>query len=221
MKPLSRILSAGALALLAWLLAGCVSQPLAPPFNLTEGPWVIRQGQAVWTSKPGSLSVTGALVVAMTPDGQTLVQFSTPTEGTLALAQYATNYWQVQFPVQKKSHTGGRTLSDRYLWLQLPEGLLGNTRRETDWIFNRQRDQVFSFHHQVTGERIEGRLVTTHLPTKHVVLPDEHIIRVARRYGLTVEGVRSVNPGPDILWFKPGAVINLPPPPGARGGATP
>lgn len=206
---------------LALVLAGCVSRPLAPPMKLTEGDWVIRQGTATWTPRPGQPSVAGNLVIGMTVDGRALVQFSMPTNGTLALAQFTTNYWQVQFPPQKKSSTGGRSLPDKFLWLQLPAGLLGNTAKATDWIFSRQRDQTFVFRHEVTGERLEGRLATTHLPTKHLVQPDEHIVRVARRYGFTVDALREVNPGPDILWFKPGNVINLPPPVAASGNVKP
>lgn len=208
-------------ALVMLALSGCASRPLVPPMNIAEGGWVIRQGEAAWTPRPGQPSVTGNLVVGMTVDGRALVQFSTPTSGTLALAQYATNYWQVQFPSQKKSSSGGNLLPDKVLWLQLPDGLLGNTVKETDWIFSRQRDQTFVFRHQVTGERLEGRLTTTHLPAKHFVGADEHIVRVARRYGFTVDALRAVNPGPDLDWFKPGNVINLPPPAVAPGNDRP
>lgn len=223
MQSIFNFLRVAVFALVAMLLPGCVSRPLAPPMSFTGGDWVIRQGTATWTSRPGQAAIPGNLVVAMTVDGRALVQFSTPTDGTLALAQFTTNYWQVQYPPQGKSSTGGRSLPDKLLWLQLPAGLLGNTTQETDWIFSRQRDQTFVFRHEVTGERLEGRLVTTHLPAKHFVGADEHIVRVARRYGCTVDALRAVNPGSDIEWFKPGNVINLPPPPppAAPGTAQP
>jgi len=196
MKSFFRPLASVILAMVVLALAGCASRPLVPPMNLAEGGWVIRQGTATWTPRPGQPPMTGNLVVGMTVDGRALVQFSTPTNGTLALAQFTTNYWQVQFPPQKKSSVGGRSLPDKVLWLQLPDGLLGNTVKETDWIFS----------------RLEGRLATTHLPAKHLVGADEHIVRVARRYGFTVDALRAVNPGPDLDWFKPGNVINLPAP---------
>ncbi len=195
------------------LVAGCASPQLRPPPSLTEAGWVIRQGQGTWKPRPDAAPVQGTLLVAMNVDGRNLVQFSTPTNGTLALALSSRDHWQVQYPAENRSQSGGRNPPDRILWLQLPDGLLGNTTRNTEWSFARQREQAFSFWHEVTSERLEGSLRTTHLPPQHVVGADEHIVRVARRYGFTVDALRTVNPGPDIQWFKPGNTINLPPPP--------
>ena len=202
----------GVLLALLLFVAGCAAPQLRPPPSLTEAGWVIRQGQGTWTHKRGTPAIQGTLLVAMNVDGRNLVQFSTPTNGTLALAQSSADQWQVQYPAEQKSQSGGRRLPDHVLWLQLPAGLLGNTTQNTEWSFARQREQLFVFWHEVTGERLEGSLRTTHLPPQHVVGADEHIVRVARRYGFTVDALRTVNPGPDIQWFKPGNTINLPPP---------
>ncbi len=197
--------------IISWMLAGCSAVPIQPPMNLTEAGWVVREGPAAWTTKPGAPAVDGRVLVGMNVDGRNLVQFSTAA-GTLALAQSTTNTWQVQFPHQNKSQSGRGRVPDRVLWLQLPEGLLGNTVKETEWVFARQRDQTFGFRHEITGERLDGSLRTVRLPPQHVVGRDEHIVRVARRYGFTVDALRVVNPGPDLDWFKPGNTINLPPP---------
>ena len=196
---------------ISWMLAGCSTAPLQQPMNLAEAGWVVREGPAVWIARPGAPAVDGRVLVGMNVDGRNLVQFST-TAGTLALAQSTTNTWQVQFPTQNKSQSGRGRMPDRVLWLQLPEGLLGNTVKETEWVFARQRDQTFDFRHEITGERLDGSLRTVRLPPQHVVGRDEHIVRVARRYGFTVDALRAVNPGPDLDWFKPGNSINLPAP---------
>src|SRR6266545_4153823 len=86
------LLAAG---LLAAALTGCQTAPPAPPVNLSEPGWVIRQGQAVWRPKPRETDVAGDLLVAMHRDGRSVVQFTKPPL-SLAVAQRDTNSWRVQ-----------------------------------------------------------------------------------------------------------------------------
>ena len=190
-------------------LAGCSSLPPQPAMDLTEPGWVIREGQAAWLPKPDATAIRGSLRVAMHWNGRSVVQFNTST-GLLVSAQSTTNEWQVQFAAQNKLVAGRGKASQKYVWLQLPEGLLGNSAEETDWIMTRDRGVPWSFKNDLTGETLEGLLKTTRSPAKHRVQPGEHIIRVVRRYGLTVEALRAVNPGPDLNWFRIGNEINLP-----------
>ena len=209
---LIRLLSAVPLVLATIVLAtlaGCSSLPPQPPMNLAEPGWVVREGLAVWQPKPEAAAIRGSLRVAMHWNGRSVVQFNTST-GLLVSAQSTTNAWQVQLAAQNKLVTGRGKASQQYVWLQLPEGLLGNSAEETDWIMTRERGGPWSFKNDLTGETLEGSLKTTRSPAKHRVQSGEHIIRVVRRYGITVEALRAVNPGRDLDWFRIGNEINLP-----------
>ena len=190
-------------------LVGCSSLPPQPAMNLSGPGWVVREGQAVWKSKPDAVGISGRLLVAMHWNGGNVVQFNT-TNGPVVSAQSTTNAWQVQFAGQNKLSSGRGKAPERSMWLQLPGGLLGNSAEETDWIMTRERGVPWRFKNDLTGESLEGSLKTTRSPAKHRVQPDEHIIRVVRRYGISVEALRAVNPGRDLDWFRIGNEINLP-----------
>jgi len=209
---LIRLLFAASLVVATALLTtlvGCSSLPPQPAMNLSEPGWVVREGQAVWKSKPDAEGISGRLLVAMHWNGCAVVQFNT-TNGPVVSAQSTTNAWQVQFAEQNKLSSGRGKVPERSVWLQLPGGLLGNSAEETDWIMTRERGVPWSFKNDLTGESLEGSLKTTRSPAKHRVQPDEHIIRVVRRYGISVEALRAVNPGRDLDWFRIGNEINLP-----------
>lgn len=199
------------------LLNGCASLPPQPAMDISQPGWVIREGQAAWKKSPGSPALAGKLLVALNTDGRNVVQFQ-PSTGDSVLAQFSTNFWQVRLPGEAKVRTGRGELPQNSIWLQLPEGLLGNSAMDTEWMMVRERGKPFRFHHDATGESLEGTLVTTRMPSKHRLQPGEHIIRVVRRYGITVEALRAVNPGRDLDWFRIGNDINLP---AAKGEAEP
>ena len=213
MKPicLRSALTLFAVTAILTTLMGCRSLPPQPPMDLSEPGWVVREGPGAWKAKPNAGAVSGTLKVAMHWNGRNLVQFTTAT-GPLVSAQSTTNAWQVKFAGQNKLSSGRGKLPQSNLWLQLPEGLLGNSAQETDWIMTRERGVPWSFKNDLTGETLEGSLQTVRLPAKHRVQPDEHMIRVVRRYGITVEALRAVNPGRDLDWFRIGNEINLPAP---------
>ena len=190
-------------------LAGCSSLPPQPSMDISESGWVVREGQANWKAKPGATDTTGRLLVALHWDGRAVVRFTASGE-TLVVAQSTPNAWQAQLPGEKRLRSGHGQPSRQILWLQLPEGLLGNSATDTDWVLARQRGGAWAFRNDLTGETLAGQLKTTRSPAQHRVQPGEHIIRVARRYGLTVDALRAANPGPDIEWFKAGNVIQLP-----------
>lgn len=211
MKPKISLICPGLFLVLAViaLASGCASLPPQPAVNLSEPGWVIREGQAAWKKSPTSAEVRGKLLVALNADGRNVVQFDA-VSGEVVRAQSTTNYWQAQLPGRAEVLTGRGKTPQRILWLQLPEGLLGNSAEETEWLMNRERGKPWRFYHDVTGESLEGTLTTTRMPSKHRLQPGEHIIRVVRRYGITVEALRAVNPGRDLDWFRVGNDINLP-----------
>jgi LysM repeat protein len=194
-------------------LAGCQSLPPQPPMDLSEPGWTIRQGQAVWKTKPGAEGIAGDLLVAMHWNGRNVVQFTKPPMPFVA-AQSDTNHWQIQYLARKKNYSGRGQAPDRILWLQLPDNLATAVavRRDTDWSISRQRGGTWQFTNMASGESLDGFLVTTKLPPRHRVMPGEHPLKIARRYGITMEALRAVNPGPDAAWFQINAEINLPQP---------
>lgn len=198
----------------AMALGGCQSLPPQPLMDLSEPGWTIRQGQAVWKAKRGAEGVAGDLLVAMHWNGRNFVQFIKPPLPFVA-AQSDTNFWQVQYFAQNKTYSGHGQPPERILWLQLPVNLATflSARRDTDWSISRDRGGSWQFTNEVTGESLDGFLATTKLPPRHRVMPGEHPLKVARRYGITMEALRSVNPGPDAAWFQVNAEINLPQPP--------
>lgn len=177
--------------------------------DLSDPGWVVREGQAVWHRKGADAGIPGRLQVAMHWDGRSVVTFTTPS-GDSAVAQIRTNGWQVRAPGAARFVTGRGPLPEWSLWLQLPDGLLGNSAIVTDWTMARERGQPWRFYNDVIGESIDGTLETIRMPPQHRIQPDEHMIRVVRRYGITVEALRAVNPGRDLDWFRIGNVINLP-----------
>ena len=205
------------LALVVSTLLGCRSLPQQPAVNLSEPGWVVREGRAVWKEKPDSEGITGDIVVAMHWDGRSFVQF-TKSSGPFVIAQSTTNTWQAQFLAENKTSSGRGRPPERIMWLNLPGGLLGGGMEETDWILARRRGGAWSFRNDLTGETLDGFLKTTLMPPQHRVQQGEHIIRIVRRYGIMVEALRAVNPGPDSQWLRVGNVINLPALP--PGGAT-
>lgn len=210
LRPVARFL-----ALVAVVASGgCRSLPPQPPMDLSEPGWTIRQGQAVWKPKPGTEGIAGDLLVALHWNGRHVVQFTKPPLPLVA-AQGDTNHWQIQFFSQSKSYSGAGRPPERLLWLQLPEHLVSvvAARKDTDWSFSRDRNGSWQFTNHLSGESLDGFLVTTKLPPRHRVQPGEYLLTVSRRYGVTLEALRAVNPGPESSWFRIGAEMKLPPPP--------
>jgi hypothetical protein len=81
----------------------------------------------------------------------------------------------------------------------------------TNWFFTRAAEG-WHFESLTTDETLDGFLATTRLPNTHRVRPGETLNRVARWYGVPVEGIRAANAGPDANWFRVGLDIHLPPP---------
>jgi len=88
-----------------FLLAGCRTATPLSPVNVQEPGWNVQQGQAVWRSRRNAPEIAGELVVAMHPDGRSLVQF-TKTPLPFVVAQATIDSWQVQFVPQNKVYSG-------------------------------------------------------------------------------------------------------------------
>ena len=191
------------------IFGGCRSVRPQPPMNLSEPGWTIRQGQAVWRTKPHSPDIAGELLVAMHRDGRSVVQFFKPPLPFVD-AQRDTNSWQVRFYGQNKRYAGRGPPPKRILWLQLPEGLVGH-QTGTNWFLTWPGQGAWRFEDLVTEEMLEGFLLTTELPQTHLVEPGETLARIACWYGVSTESIQTVNPGPASAWLKAGNTINLPP----------
>ena len=176
--------------------------------DLSERGWTIRQGQAVWKAKPDGADIAGDLLVAMHWNGRSVVQFTKPPLPFVA-AQRDTNSWQIQFFAQNKTYSGRGRPPERIVWLQLPDNLVGQ-QPDSDWTLIRSHGGAWSFTNHLSGESLNGFLNTTTLPPAHRVQPGEHLLKVARRYGVTMEAIRAVNPGRETEWFRVGGEIRLP-----------
>jgi hypothetical protein len=194
--------------LLLGLLMGCRSLPTPPPMNLTELGWTVRQGQAAWRTKPGAPDIAGDLMVAMHPDGRSMVQFTKPPL-PFVVAQRHANSWRIQFFADKKTYSGRGVPPDRLMWLHLPDGLAG-AQRSDSWHFSSKGDGTWTFENHSSGETLEGFLATTTLPGSHVVRPGDTVQRITRWYGLDSTALEAANPGPRPGWLRPGSVIRLP-----------
>jgi hypothetical protein len=209
------------LLLLLGGLGGCATTPrvVSPATDLSTPDWTIREGQAVWKPRPDTPGIAGDLLVAMSQDGRTFIQF-TKTPLPIVTAEILSNGWQVIFSAERKAHRGTGAPPVEILWLQFPDGLIGR-HSNTNWYFARTKDDAWHFENLVTEEALDGFLTTTRLPRLHVVREGESINRICRTYGIGAAELRAANPGASATWIHPGAIIQLPGPAAAAGPTTP
>ena len=192
-------------------LAGCATTRPVQPMDLSDPGWTIRNGQAVWTPKPGAAGMAGELMVAMHSDGRSFVQF-VKTPLPIASAQLTTNSWRVTLGTENKTYAGKGAPPERILWLQFPDGLVGR-HSSTNWYFARTKEDGWHFENLQTEEALDGFLSTTRLPRLHVVKDGETVNRIARIYGITTPALRGANPGAGADWLRAGNILQLPEPP--------
>lgn len=196
-------------AVAALALSGCRSLPLQPPIDLSGPGWIIREGQAVWRPRAGAEGIAGDLVIAMHPDGRSVVQF-TKTPLPFLVAQRTPEGWQVQFIPRNKTYSGRGEPPDRLLWLHLPK-VLAFGGISDDFGFTTNASGGWRFERGSTGESLEGYLELHSRPRTHVVKSGDYLIKIARMYGTTVQAISDANPGGWQTWFRVGNTINLPP----------
>ena len=138
------------------LLAGCRTASPMPPVNVREPGWNVQQGQAVWRSRRNAPEIAGELVVAMHPDGRSLVQF-TKTPLPFVVAQATIDSWQVQFVPQNKVYSGRGQPPAQLIWLHLPQCLRGGDPPE-DLLWRQLANQGWRLENRSTGESLEGYL---------------------------------------------------------------
>ena len=201
-------LSVCILAMLAF--SGCQSVPPEKAMDISEPGWTVRQGRATWKLKPTDPGISGELVVATHWNGRSVVRFNRASQPLIAV-QSDTNRWQLQDFEKNKTRIGRGAPPDRIVWLQLERGLV-EMKEGSDWVMNRTRQGPWRFVNDANGETLEGSLVTTAMPKTHRVQPGEQLLTLARKLGVRMDAIRAVNPGNEMLWFKPGNEINLPPP---------
>ena len=100
--------------------------------------------------------IAGELVVAMHPDGRSLVQF-TKTPLPFVVAQATIDSWQVQFVPQNKVYSGRGQPPAQLIWLHLPQCLRGGgPPGNLSW--RRLANQGWRLENRSTGESLEGYL---------------------------------------------------------------
>jgi len=139
-----------------FLLAGCRTASPMPPVNVREPGWNVQQGQAVWRSRRNAPEIAGELVVAMHPDGRSLVQFTT-TPLPFVVAQATIDSWQVQFVPQNKVYSGRGQPPARLIWLHLAQCLRGGDP-PGNLLWRQLANQGWRLEDRSTGESLEGYL---------------------------------------------------------------
>jgi hypothetical protein len=203
---LSLLAAIGLLALTGCALTG--RGKAEPLMDFSTPDWTIREGQAVWKPKPADAGIAGDLLVAMSQDGRTVIQF-TKTPLPIVTAQVRSNFWQFTVAAQQRTYRGSGPPPEGLLWLQLPDGLIGR-HSSTNWYFARTKEDGWHFENLVTEESLDGYLNTVRLPRLHVVKEGETINRITRLYGVTAAALREANPGARVDWIRPGNIIALP-----------
>lgn len=193
-------------------LAGCATGPGPAPagagVDLSTPDWTIREGQAVWKPKPEQGGIAGDLLVAISQNGRSLIQFS-KTPLPVVTAELGSNSWRITYAARQRTLSGSGAPPDRFLWLQFPDGLIGR-HSSTNWYFARTKDDAWHFEHLVSEETLEGYLRTVRLPGLHVVREGDTLQRISRLYGITPAALQAANPGAGRDWIRPGNIIALP-----------
>src|SRR5437868_9433457 len=142
-------------AILASGTSGCLSLAPQAPMDFSAPDWVVRQGQAVWKPARNAEGVAGELLVAMNPDGRSVVQF-TKTLPFLTAQRNATG-WQIEIVPRHKFYSGRGKPPVRLIWLHLPEALAshGGTK---DFSFTINPDGGWRLERLASGESLEGYL---------------------------------------------------------------
>ncbi len=140
--------------LLAVLLPGCRTTPALPPVNLRAAGWMVRQGQAVWTSARGAAGVAGELVVAIGADGACFVQFAKPPF-TLVTARSQAGAWTLELPQTRRHYHGRGGLPARFVWFALADAV-ADRLPVGDWEFEEDGPTDWRLTNARTGETLAG-----------------------------------------------------------------
>jgi hypothetical protein len=138
------------------LSLGCRTVPPQPAFDLSQPGWNVRQGQAVWRTESGGPEIAGELLVAISSDGRSFVQF-TKVPLPLVQAQATSRFWQIEFAAEGKRHSGRGAPPSRLVWFQLVRALNGN-EPAGGWRFAPKPDGHWHVEQLSTGEILEGYL---------------------------------------------------------------
>lgn len=133
-------------------LTACRTAPL-PKVSLTDPGWNVLQGQAAWRSKASAPEIAGEILLATSPDGRALIQF-TKTPFPFVIAQRTTNAWQIEVPAQNKIHRFPGRPPARVLWFHLPRAVAGEPLPKP-WRWN-QSSETWHLENVSTGESLEG-----------------------------------------------------------------
>ena len=144
------------LGLLACAFCGCRSLPPQPPMDFSGPGWILRQGQAVWQPGRKTSGVAGDLLVAIHPDGRSVVQF-TKTPLPFIAAQRTDKGWQVEILPRHKTYAANGSPPARLIWLHLPEAIR-HGRAPQGFAFTPKPGGGWRFERLASGESLEGYL---------------------------------------------------------------
>jgi hypothetical protein len=152
--PRLKLRAASLAFLLAVIAAGCHTAPAMAPADLSAPGWRVQQGQAVWKSSSRRSGLAGDLLLATNANGDCIVQFS-KIPFPLATAQISGGQWQIEFGADTSVWHGRGTPPDRFVWFQLPRGLLGK-KLNGNWHFENVMTDSWHLENSSTGEILEG-----------------------------------------------------------------
>jgi hypothetical protein len=135
---------------------GCRTVPPQPAFDLSQPGWNVRQGQAVWRTKSGAPEIAGEVLVAISSDGRSFVQF-TKVPLPLVQAQATSHFWQIEFAAESRRYSGRGAPPSRLVWFQFVRALSGNGPAR-GWKFTSKPDGHWRLEQLSTGEVLEGYL---------------------------------------------------------------
>lgn len=145
-----------AVLLLFFCVNGCSALQPLPPVDLAAPGWKTRQGEAVWRSGTSAPEITGELLVAINPDGSSLVQF-TKTPIPFVTAQCTSNEWQTHFVAANRTYRGRGSPPTQLIWFYLPRCLDGAPLPKP-FSWQLLPDNQWRLENRKTGEMLQGYL---------------------------------------------------------------
>jgi len=139
-------------SLFLMFLLGCVTSGPMAPLDMSAPGWQVRQGQAIWKPDSKKPEITGDIVLAANPSGNSYLQFSKTMP--IVSAQTTPDRWSVEFPPENKHYSGGGTGPARLVWVQLLRVIEGRELKG-DWRLIYPSKEFIALEDDESGERLE------------------------------------------------------------------
>ena len=143
------------LVLLLGITSCCTPSP-APPVDISQPGWFVRQGQAIWMPRRGAEGIGGELLVATHTNGSCFVQFYKPPFN-LVTGWRSTTGWNIEFQQGHKQYGNNGTPPSRWIWFELARVVTGNNP-DAGWKYALGADGHWTLFDLQNGELLEGFL---------------------------------------------------------------